>query len=153
MANTSNSVWNSIKRLLVVVKFDRVETIHDWREAIKLSGLNIHDCIVLGIVASKKERLALDEMSSVVYISEKDFGLLNRLKNEEAQRVFNDRFDTLLVVGEIPKKINKALLKLTVRMDVSLNTSEEQRTINLTTEESTPKYMLNFVKQTLEKIT
>lgn len=153
MANTSNSVWNSIKRLLVVVNFDRVETIHDWREAIKLSGLNIHDCIVLGIVASKKERLALDEMSSVVYISEKDFGLLNRLKNEEAQRVFNDRFDTLLVVGEIPKKINKALLKLSVRMDVSLNTSEEQRTINLTTEESTPKYMLNFVKQTLEKIT
>ncbi len=153
MKQTSNSVWGSIKRLLVVVKFDRVETIQDWRDAIKLSGLNIHDCIIMGVVASKKERLALDDISSVVYIAEKDFGVLNRLKNEEAQRVFRDHFDTLLVVGEIPRKIEKTLLKLPVKMDVSLNAEEEHRTINLTTEESAPKYMLNFVKQTLEKIT
>jgi len=153
MGQSSNSIWDSIKRLLVVVEFDQLDTMKDWREAIKNSGLNIHHCYVMGIVATKKERLALGEMSSVVYISEKDFGLLGRLKNEEAQRVLSERFDSLLVVGDIPKKIEKVLSKLPFRIDVSLNVEEGNRTINLKTEESAPKYMLNFVKQTLEKIT
>ncbi|NVK64340.1 MAG: hypothetical protein HWE22_07115 [Flavobacteriales bacterium] len=153
MEKSSHSIWSSIERLLLVVNFDQLDTMKDWREAIKNTGLNIHHCQILAVVATKKERIALSDINSVAYISEKDFGLFGRLKNEEAQRVLAERFDTLLVVGEVPKKIEKALSKLNVKMDVSLNSEDGIRTINLKTEETAPKYMLNFVKQTLEKIT
>lgn len=152
MGNAGNSVWSSIKRLLVVVKFEEIDTMNQWREAIKFSGLNIHDCKIMGILDTKKERIAMREMNSVVYISDKDFGLLGRLKNEDAQRVLSDRFDTILVLGTIPNKIEKALQKISIHMDISLNSDDGDRTINLRTDESAPKYMLNFVKQTLEKI-
>lgn len=152
MKAPATSIWSSIKRMLVVVKFDELDTMNNWREAIKFSGLNIHDSNIMGVVATKKERIALGEMSSVVYISEKDYGFLGRLKNEDAQKVLNEQFDAVMVVGEIPNKIEKALSKLNVNVDIGLNSPNERRTINLRTEESAPKYMLNFVKQTLEKI-
>ena len=152
MGNSTNNVWSSINRLLVVMKFDELDTMNQWREAIKMSGLNIHDCKIMGVLKTKKERVAMMEMSSVVYISDKDFGLLGRLKNEDAQRVLNDRFDAVLIVGTIPNKLEKALQKVSSDMDIGLNSINENRTINLQTEESAPKYMLNFVKQTLEKI-
>ena len=149
----SNSIWHSIKRLMVVTNFKEIDEINQWREAITLSGLNIHDCKIMGVVESKKERLALGEISSVVFISEKDFGLLGRLKNEDAQRALDDRFDTIMIVGEIPKKIEKSISKMVAKIDIGLNTADSMHTINLQTEETAPKYMLNFVKQTLEKIT
>jgi hypothetical protein len=151
--SASNSIWSSIKRLLVVTDFKEIDNMNQWREAIKFSGLNIHDCKIMGVVESKKERLVLGEMSSVVFISEKDYGFLGRLKNEDAQRALSDRFDTILIVGEIPKKIEKSISKMSVKMDIGLNTDDTAHTINLQTEETAPKYMLNFVKQTLEKIT
>lgn len=152
MSNSANNVWSSIKRLLIVVNFDEIDAMNEWREAIKMSGLNIHDCKIMGVIETKKERIAMREMNSVVYISDKDFGLLGRLKNEDAQRTLSDRFDAILVVGTIPNKIEKALLKVSASMDIGLNSDHGRRTINLQTEESAPKYMLNFVKQTVEKI-
>ncbi len=153
MSNAANNVWSSIKRLLVVVNFDEIDTMNKWREAIKFSGLNIHDCKIMSIVDTRKERIAMREMSSVVYISEKDYGFLGRLKNEDAQRTLSDRFNAILIVGTVPNKIEKALKKISTNVDIGLNSNEQNRTINLCTEESAPKYMLSFVKQTLEKIT
>lgn len=150
--STGNSIWSSIKRLLIVTDFKEIDHMNQWREAVKFSGLNIHDCKIMGVVETKKERLILGEMSSVVFVSEKDYGLLGRLKNEDAQRAFADRFDTIMIVGSIPKKVEKSVGKMPVKIDIGLNTESSAQTINLQTEESAPKYMLNFVKQTLEKI-
>lgn len=150
--SATNNIWSSIKRLLVITDFQEIDNMNQWREAIKFSKLNIHDCKIMGIVESKKERLVLGEMSSVVFIAEKDFGFLGRLKNEDAQRTFSDSFDAILIVGSIPSKIEKTVSKMSVKIDIGLNIENSTRTINLHTEENTPKYMLNFVKQTLEKI-
>ena len=152
MSKAGNNVWSSIQRLLLVVKFEEIDTMNQWREAIKISGLNIHDCTILGIVDTKKERIAMREMNSVVYLSDKDYGFIGRLKNEDAQKTLSDKFDAILVVGPIPSKIEKALQKVTTKIDIGLNTDQDIRTINIQTEESAPKYMLNFVKQTVEKI-
>jgi len=150
--SASKNIWSSIRKLLIVDDFKAIDNMNQWREAIKFSGLNIHDCKVIGIVESKKERLILGEMGSVVFLSEKDYGILGRLKNEEAHEVFNDAYDAVLIIGSIPKKIEKSISKMSVKIDISLNAESAMRTINLQTEESAPKYMLNFVKQTLEKI-
>lgn len=148
----TKSIWKSINRLLIVTNFKEIDHMNRWREAIKFSGLNIHDCKIMGVVESKKERLILREMSSVVFVAESDYGFLGRLKNEDAQRTFRDGFDSIMIVGEIPKKIEKSISKMSVKIDIGLNIESSAQTINLHTEESVPKYMLNFVKQTLEKI-
>lgn len=147
-----NNIWSGIKRFIVVVRFDSIHNVNDWRDALKTTGLNIHDCRILAIVGSKKERLGLEDLSSVVYIAENDFNFLGNLKNEEAQKALNDHYDAVLVVKDVPKKIMKAVQKIKCSFDIGLNTESDSRMINLQTEESAPKYMLNFVKQTVEKI-
>ena len=75
------------------------------------------------------------------------------MKNEDAHKTFGEAYDAMLIIKSIPKKIEKSLSKMKVKLDIALNAENATRTINLHTDESAPKYMLNFVKQTLEKIT
>ncbi len=152
MSATAN-LWTGIKRLAVVVRFDSIHGMNEWRDSLKNAGLNIHDCRIIAIVESKKVRLTLSELGSVAYVAENDFNLFGRLKNEDAQRALNDRYDAVLVVTDHPKKITKAIQRISASFDIGLNSTSDSRMINLQTEESAPKYMLNFVKQTLEKIT
>jgi hypothetical protein len=152
MSATAN-VWSGIKRLAVVVQFDSIQGITEWRDSLKNLGLNIHDCRIIAIVESKKTRLSLNEVSSVIYLAEGDFNFLGSLKNEDAKRALSDRYDAILIVKDHPNKIAKAVQKVNATIDIGLNSTSDARMINLQTEEFAPKYMLNFVKQTLEKIT
>lgn len=150
--NAPTNLWTSIKRLAVVVQFDSIQGITEWRDSLKNAGLNIHDCRIVAIVESKKTRLTMTELSSVVYLAENDFNFFGSLKNEDAQRALGDRYDAVIVVKDHAKKITKLVQKINTAFDIGLNSTSDSRMINLQTEESAPKYMLNFVKQTLEKI-
>ncbi len=149
----TTSVWKSIRSILVVIPFEQADYVNDWREAIKNAGLNVHNCRVLCIVPSKKERLAMREMSYITFISEDDYNFIGKLKNEDAVKIFSDNFDGLLVVYECSKKILKSVKKMKFRMDIGLNTGNQSRMINLQSVETSPNHLLNFVKQTLERIT
>lgn len=146
------SIWKSVNSILVVIPFDQVDYVNEWREAMKIAGLNIHNCRVLCIVPSKKERMSMREMSYITFISEGDFNLVGQIKNEDAKKILADSFDAVLVISDCSKRILKAVNKIKFRIDVGLNTKNENRMINLRSDETTPKHLLNFVKQTLEKI-
>ena len=145
------SLWNSINNVLVVVHHDEIKDLKDWREAIKESGLNVHSCRILSVVPSKKERQMMGEISYVVFLSEGDFGLLGNLKNEEAKKLFTERFDAVISVGDFKGKIAKSVNRLKPKLDIGLNTVNNH-TISLASEESEPFHLFNFVKQTLEKL-
>lgn len=146
------SIWKSVHSILVVIPFDQVDYVNEWREAMKIAGLNIHNCRVLCIVPSKKERMSMREMSYITFISEGDFNLVGQIKNEDAKKILADSFDAVLVISDCSKRILKAVNKIKFRFDVGVNTKDENRMINLRSDETTPKHLLNFVKQTLEKI-
>ena len=150
--NSTKSVWKSIQSILVVIPFEQVDYVNDWRESIKEAGLNVHNCRILCLVPSKKERLDMRDMSYITFIAEDDFNPIGKLKNEDAMKIFNAKFDGLLVVSECSKKVLKSLSRMKFRMDIGLNTGDQNRMINLESDELSPKHLLNFVKQTLERI-
>lgn len=150
--NTVTSIWNSIQSVLLVVQFDQIDAIVKWRDAMKATGLNIHQCRILSVVASKKERQVLGEMSYVVFLSEGDFGLLGNLKHEDAQKLLGQQFDAVITIGGCDGKVGKAVRKVRKRFDIGLNTEKDAHEVSLISEEQTPEHLLNFVKQTLEKL-
>ncbi|MFT5859557.1 MAG: hypothetical protein ACI865_001660 [Flavobacteriaceae bacterium] len=146
------SIWKSIESILVVIPFDQVDKVNEWREAMKNVGLNVHNCRVLCIVPSKEERLSMREMSYINFITDADINLLGQIKNEEAKKILTSSFDAVLIVSDCSKKILKVVNKMKFRIDIGLNTKIENRMINLRSAEIAPKHLLDFVKQTLEKI-
>lgn len=146
----ANSIWQRSTKLLLVFRYTSAGQLNDFREAIKSVGLNVHNCHVLAVVEDKKQ--ALKDLGSVTYLSEKEFNLIGKLKNEKAQKTLNERFDLLVIVGDLPKRIQKLLSKKKEMIGVGINNSIDFLTINLTSEESSPSHIINFVKNTLNKI-
>lgn len=148
-----NSIWERSNKLLLVVNFRSLGEMKAYREAIKSVGLNVHNCHILAIVEDKREKQMLTELGSVTYISDKEFNLLGKLKNEEAQKTLRDSFDLMVVVDDIPKRIRKLLSKRKNTIGVGINNEIDFLTIKLNSEQSEPLHLITFVQDTLKKIT
>ena len=147
-----NNIWGQLSRALFVVKFSSIDELKEYREAIKSVSLNIHDCTILAIVETKKEKQMLGEQSNVVFISEQEFNLFGRLKNEEAKDCLTRAYDLVLFTTDVPKKVAKLLNKTNNKISVGVNCTSSEQNVNLKTEVATPHHLINFAKQTLEKI-
>lgn len=149
----ANNIWNQLSRALVVVKFNSIDELKKYRDAIKSVNLNIHDCTILAIVETKKEKQMLGEQSNVVFVSEQEFNLFGSLKNDEAKNTFSRAYDIVLYTTDTPKKVAKLLNKTKKKISVGVNCTSSEQNVNLKTEVNTPHHLINFAKQTLEKIT
>ena len=138
--------------MLLVVNYDSIEGLHEHREALKEIGLNIHVCKILAIVESKKEKMLLREVNNVVYCSPQEINILGRFKNSDATKLLADHYDMITVIGDLDKKMSKTIKKVSHKIAVGVNSNVEFLTINLNSKSSAAVELLNFVKQTLEKI-
>jgi hypothetical protein len=148
-----NNIWSQLSRGLFVVKYTSIDELKKYREAIKAVNMNIHDCTILAIVDTKKEKNTLGEQSNVVFVSEQEFNLFGVLKNEEAKNTVNRAYDVVLYTVDVPKRIGKLLNKTKKKLSVGVNCTSLAQNVNLKTEVNSPEHLINFAKQTLEKIT
>lgn len=148
----NRNYWEATRKILLVVNFSSLEGIHEYRNAIKAVGLNVNDCTVLALVASKKERQMLTEIHSVVYASEQEISIMGRWKNEGATKALSRFWDLVIVLGDYSPKVLRQLRKAKYTMALGVNTNADFLTIDLKSEETTPDHLLNFAKRTLEKI-
>ena len=146
------STWKPTRNMLLVVNYTSVEELQEFREALKGMGLNIHVCQILVVLESKKEMGLLRDISSVVYCSDQEINLFGKLKNPNATKLLADHFDMITIVGDLNKKMGKVVNRVSHNIVVGINSNVEFLTINLTSESTSPEQLLNFVKQTLEKI-
>lgn len=137
---------------MVVINFKSLDDIHAYRSAIKSVGLNVNDCAILAVTPNKKAIATLPEIHSVIFASEKEINLLGNWKNEKAAKAISRFYDLLLVIGEHDKKIVRQVKKTKKTIAVGINTNADFLTIDLHSEETSPEHLLNFAKQTLEKI-
>ena len=145
------SYWGTTRKALLVLEFSSLDGIHEYRNAIKAVDLNVNDCVILALVATKQERQMLTEFHSVFYASEQEINILGRWKNEEALKVLARHYDMMIVIGDHSNKILKQIKKVKSRISVGINTEADFLTINLISEQKSPEHLLNFAKQTLEK--
>ncbi|MEJ6775959.1 MAG: hypothetical protein QNK85_01375 [Crocinitomicaceae bacterium] len=147
-----NNIWSKISRVLFIVKYTTVDDLKSFRDAIKSAGLNIHDCTVLAIVKTKKEKNVLTEQYNVVFISEQEFNLFGILKNDQAKNIASRSYDMILYSSDVSRKIFRLLNKTKKKISVGINCKGSEQRVNIKTEGDTPSHLINFTKQTLEKI-
>ena len=148
----SNNIWSKMSRALFVVEYTTMDDLKSYRDAIKSVGLNIHDCIILAIVKTKKEKNVLAEQYNVVFISDQEFNLFGRLKNGEAKNIAARSYDMILYSSDVSRRITKLLVKTKKNISVGVNCTLSEQMINLKTEADTPLHLISFAKQTLEKL-
>lgn len=119
---------------------------------LKNSGLNINDCSILAIIPTKKERLMMGELSSVSFAALNDFNLFGKLKNPEVAKILSFRYDAVICMNEPHDKIFRLLKSVKKNWLIGINCEREYYDIKLTSQETEPQHLFNFVTVTLEKI-
>ena len=147
------SIWSQLKRILVVVSCTSLDEVKDFRNAIKSVGLNINDCEIIALVASKKEKSILGELSSVTYFTTGDVNFLGKVKDAGLKKVLGRSFDALFFVGDFPQRTIKIMNPLKSPLRIGINSSVKNCTIYINSLTSTPEHLINFARQTLEKTT
>lgn len=147
-----SNLWDRSRKILVVVPFKGIDSVREYRDAIKLCGFNVNDCTLLSIVEDKKKSERLTEISSVTYISEKEFNFLGKLKNDDAAKVLGFPYDATIIFGEVPKRIAKLINRKNTGVKIGVNTSVNFLTINLTSDQTNAHQLFTFVQNTLQKI-
>ena len=150
---SEKSIWSQLKRILVVVHYTSVDEVKEYRNAIKKEGLNINDCEIIAWVASKKEKAALGELSSVTYFTTSDINFFGKAKDAGLKKVLGGSFDALFFVGDFSNKVLKVLNPLKEPLRIGINSGVKNCTIYINSLTSTPEHLINFAKQTLEKTT
>ena len=148
----NKSYWDTTRKIVLVINYVSLDDVQKHRDAIKSVGLNINDSTVLAIVPSKKEAQVLTEMHSVVYASPQEIGILGKWKNDAVVKTLEAQCDLLVVLGTQSPKIQKQLRRVHASMSVGINTNVDFLTIDLNSEQTAPTQLLNFAKNTLEKI-
>lgn len=149
----SSNHWSHINRLLVVTTFSSLDELISWRTSLKEVGLNINECTIVSEVGSKKDKAVLQEMGSVVFASSSDIGFLGKVKAPDLTKVLTTRYDTWLQVGQNSAKLKKVFKKMKFNQTIGVNTDSNEFDIELSTAHTHPQHIVNFVRNTLEKIT
>ena len=147
-----NNIWDRIDTVLIVVQYTTIDELKKYREAIRDGGLNVNNCELMAIVGDKKERETLSHQSIAVFISEKDYNIIGQLKNASAQKVLGRKYDAIFIIGETSKRLRKLFNKTSRKFSVGLNSTNNEQDVNLETEVNSPQHLINFAKETLEKI-
>ena len=150
--NQLNNLWDRSKKVLFVLPFKGIDSVKEFRDAIKLCGFNVNDVSIVSIIEDKSKSERLTEISSVTYLSEKEFNFIGKLKNQEAAKVLSRMYDTTMIFGDVPKRIGKLLNKKNTGIKIGVNSSVNFLTINLTSEQENAHQLFTFVKNTLQKI-
>lgn len=146
------SIWKRTNAALVAVNYTSLDDLKKYREAIRDAGLNVNNCELIAVVSNKKEKEALNHSSLAIFIAPQDINFLGRLKNADAQKALGRKYELLLVVGELSKKLSKAIGRVQADFTAGINCTNMSLSVNLETEGNSPQHLINFAKETLEKI-
>jgi hypothetical protein len=148
----NKSIWRQTRKILLIIAYDSLDQVHTYRDAIKSVGLNVNDSLVLALVDTKKEVQILTPIHSVVYASEKEINWLGKWRNNELQKHQSRSYDLLIIVGEFSAKVHKQLRRMHNGIFLGINSNADFLTIDLKSDNNSPDHLLNFAKETLEKI-
>lgn len=146
------SVWTTVGTVLLIVDYRSHAELEEFRSALKLAGLNVNECYILCVLSDKQSKEGLRELNNVVYLQEKEITWWGRLKNEQVSRLISQKFDLGIEVGARSKKIKRLLKKCRVGFRLAINSTNNNYSVNLTTTLESPAHLINFAKNTLEKI-
>jgi hypothetical protein len=152
--NDKSNVWLGIKKLVVVFPYRSEENFKEYRSALDklLNDSNVIELKLIVVIPETIKKETLTQHRLIHFISPKDINFFGKIKDENLTSILSQKYDTLLWLEVDEKKIVKVLSKLGDKCKIGVNTSLDFFTIQVDSNSNNPFEIVNFAKNTLEKI-
>ena len=149
------NLWNTTQSLLVVYNYENLDRLHDFRKSLDkmLANSAVERVIIIVNIDKEVDKNTLPPHFLIYYNSPNDYNLWGKLKDIQLEAELKKQYDTLLWLGEKKKKSFNEVRKMKFSNKIGVNTNDSFFELHLNSESDVPSEMLNFVVETLKKIT
>lgn len=153
MSDKSN-IWLGIKKLVVVFPYSSEENYKEYRSALDklLNDSNVKEVKLIVVIPETLKRETLRPHVLIHFLSPKDMNFMGKIKDEYLKTILSEKYDALIWLEVEDKKIAKILSPLRAKLKIGVNTSFDFFTIQVNSNSNNPSEIVNFAKNTLEKI-
>jgi hypothetical protein len=149
------NLWNTTQSLLVVFNYENLDLLHDFRISLDkmLSKSEVKRVIIVVNIDKEVDKNTLPPHFLIYYNSPNDYNFWGKLKDIQLETEFKKQYDTLLWLGETQKRSFKEIKNIKFSNKIGVNSTDAFFDLHLNSESDIPSEMLNFVVETLKKIT
>lgn len=150
-----NSIWLKCKRLIIVFPFRDEENFKNYRIALDklLNESNVQELKIIVTLPESVKKEDLKQHKLIHYFSAKEISFFGKIKNPEMNNIIVQPYDIMLCLEDEDRKISKFLSKVHVTWKIGVNVTQDFYTIKVNCKSQIPSEIVNFAKNTLEKIT
>ncbi len=151
----SKNIWESTRSLLVAFNYENDEQLKDFRKSLDsmLNASNVDRLIIVVNVPKEVDKNTLPPHFLIYYNSPIDFNFWSKLKDVQLETELQRNYDLMIWFGNTEAKIFPYVLEASVQRKIIVNEKDASFDLQLNAESTLPSEMLQFVIETLKKIT
>jgi hypothetical protein len=148
------NIWNATRSLLVVFNYEDDEQLNGFRKSLDkmLNMSNVDRLIIVVNIAKEVDKNTLPPHFLIYYNSPNDYSFWGKLKDVQLEGELNRDYDIMIWFGSVNQPIFKEIKNTNCKRKMIVNDQNDYFDLQLNAESSEPSEMLNFVINTLEKI-
>ncbi|MFM1915897.1 MAG: hypothetical protein RLZZ531_1566 [Bacteroidota bacterium] len=151
----SKNIWESTRSLLVAFNYENDEQLKDFRKSLDgmLNASNVDRLIIVVSVPKEVDKNTLPPHFLIYYNSPNDFNFWSKLKDVQLETELQRNYDLMIWFGNTESKIFPYVQEASIRRKIIVNEKDASFDLQLNAESELPSEMLQFVIDTLKKIT
>lgn len=148
------NIWNATRSLLVVFNYEDDEQLNGFRKSLDkiLNMSNVDRLIILVNINKELDKNTLPPHFLIYYNSPNDYSFWGKLKDIQLEAELNHDYDVMIWFGSIDKPIFREIKNTNCKRKILVNEHNDYFDLQLNAESTQPSEMLNFIINTLEKI-
>jgi hypothetical protein len=148
------NIWNATRSLLVAFNYEDEEQLSGFRKSLdKMLNLsNVDRLIIIVNIAKEVDKNTLPPHFLIYYNSPNDYSFWGKLKDVQLEAELKRDYDVMIWFGNVDQPVFKEIKNVNCRRRILVNEQNDHFDLQLNADSTEPSEMLNFVINTLEKI-
>jgi hypothetical protein len=148
------NIWNATRSLLVAFNYEDEEQLSGFRKSLdKMLNLsNVDRLIIIVNIAKEVDKNTLPPHFLIYYNSPNDYSFWGKLKDVQLEAELKRDYDVMIWFGNVEQPAFKEIKNVNCKRRILVNEQNDYFDLQLNADSTEPSEMLNFVINTLEKI-
>jgi hypothetical protein len=154
---SENTIWDRTSSLLITYNYTNEDDLKEFRKTLDqhLNSSKVERVIIIVSIPKSINKDSLPPHFLIYYNSPVDYTFFGKLKDMQLKNELKKSFDLLLSFGKVKRNIERYIHKMNIAKKIMINAeliNDPSYELELNSASDSPKEMINFVVQTLQKI-
>jgi len=154
---SEKTIWEQTGSLLITYNYTNEDDLKEFRKTLdqQLNTSKVERVIIIVSIPKGLDKNSLSPHFLIYFNSPSDYTFFGKLKDMQLENELKNSFDLLLSFGKVKRNIERYIHKMNISRKIMINAeliNDPSYELELNSASDSPKEMVNFVIQTLQKI-